>query len=138
MKFLSEFREINSIKALAEKLHIPGLREMNLMEVCGSQTHAIMKYNIEELLPEEISLVHGPGCPVCVTSSEMIDKALYLAKMERTILLTFGDMMRVPGSVKNMSALKSEGTDIRIIYSPLDAVRTAQAENCLLYTSRCV
>lgn len=128
MKFLNEFRDINSIKILMEKFHISGLREMNLMEVCGSQTHAIMKYNIEELLPQEISLVHGPGCPVCVTSSEMIDKALYLAQMEKTILMTFGDMMRVPGSIQNMSALKSRGADIRIIYSPLDAVRTAQKE----------
>ncbi|RPI66135.1 MAG: hydrogenase formation protein HypD, partial [Ignavibacteriales bacterium] len=128
MKFLSEFREKNLIDALLRRIRSSELKKMKIMEVCGSQTHSIMKYNIEELLPDEISLVHGPGCPVCVTPAEMIDKALKLGGMEKNIVLTYGDMMRVPGSYKSLADLKSDGADIRIIYSPLDAVKAASVE----------
>ncbi len=95
------------------------------MEVCGGQTHTIMKYGIEDLLPEEISLIHGPGCPVCVTSVELIDKAIQLAEKDDVTLLTYGDMLRVPGSEKDLLTLKAEGADIRIVYSPLDVLKIA-------------
>jgi hydrogenase expression/formation protein HypD len=125
LKYLDEYRERRSVDFLVERLHRLKLREMKIMEVCGSQTNTIMKYGIEELLPDSIELVHGPGCPVCVTPIDMIDYALDLAAREDIILATYGDMMRVPGSSKNMLEMKSVGADIRIIYSPLDAVRFA-------------
>jgi hydrogenase expression/formation protein HypD len=129
MKYLDEFREFNKVKVLAERirnLNIAG--PVNIMEVCGSQTHTIMKYALEELIPDEINIVHGPGCPVCVTPVEMIDNAMNLAREKDVILSTYGDMMRVPGTAGNMLNLKAEGADIRIIYSPLDAVKLACRE----------
>lgn len=96
------------------------------MEVCGGQTHAIVKFGIDELLPKEISLIHGPGCPVCVTPVELIDQAIGLAAIPNVILCSFGDMLRVPGSNKDLLTAKSEGGDVRIVYSPLDAVRLAR------------
>jgi hydrogenase expression/formation protein HypD len=96
------------------------------MEICGGQTHAIVKYGIDELLPSSITLVHGPGCPVCVTPLEIIDKAVAMAGLKDVIFTSFGDMLRVPGSTKDLFTVKSEGGDVRIVYSPLDAVRLAR------------
>jgi hydrogenase expression/formation protein HypD len=96
------------------------------MEICGGQTHTIVKYGIEELLPRELTLVHGPGCPVCVTPLEIIDKAIRIASRPDVIFSSFGDMLRVPGSTKDLLSVKAEGGDLRIVYSPLDAVRIAQ------------
>ncbi len=96
------------------------------MEICGGQTHAIVKYGIEELLPRSLTLVHGPGCPVCVTPLEMIDKAIAIASRQDVIFTSFGDMMRVPGSEKDLLSVKAEGGDVRMVYSPLDAVKIAR------------
>src|SRR5262249_6818072 len=102
-------------------------RPWTIMEVCGGQTHSIVKYGIDRLLPTEIELVHGPGCPVCVTSLEMIDRAHAIASRPDVIFCSFGDMLRVPGSRGDLLQLKSQGSDVRIVYSPLDAVTLAAA-----------
>ena len=102
-------------------------RPWTLMEVCGGQTHALLRHGIDQLLPETITLIHGPGCPVCVTAMDRIDQALALAQAPRVILCTYGDMLRVPGSGRDLFRVKSDGGDVRIVYSPLDAVRLAQA-----------
>ncbi len=125
MKYQDEYRD----RAAAEKLqrairHIT-TRPWTIMEVCGGQTHTIVKYGIDELLPAGIELVHGPGCPVCVTSLEMIDRAHAIASRSDVIFCSFGDMLRVPGSREDLLTLKSRGSDIRIVYSPLDAVKLA-------------
>ena len=96
------------------------------MEVCGGQTHAIVRYGLDRLLPSEITLIHGPGCPVCVTPIELIDAAIQLAGHSDIILCSFGDMLRVPGSAGDLLGVKAQGGDIRIIYSPLDALDIAQ------------
>ena len=96
------------------------------MEVCGGQTHAIVKFGIDELLPKQITLIHGPGCPVCVTPLEMIDKALEIAARPEVIFSSFGDMLRVPGSTTDLLSVKANGGDVRIVYSPLDAVKLAE------------
>src|SRR5256885_12879578 len=97
------------------------------MEICGGQTHTIVKSGLEDLLPKEITLVHGPGCPVCVTPIELIDKAVAISKRPDAIFCSFGDMLRVPGSSKSLFDVKAEGADVRIVYSPLDAVKLAKA-----------
>jgi len=96
------------------------------MEVCGGQTHSIVKFGIDQLLPKSIELIHGPGCPVCVTPIELIDKALALAARREVIFCSFGDMLRVPGSRKDLLAAKAEGADVRMVYSPLDALKIAK------------
>ena len=96
------------------------------MEVCGGQTHAIVRFGLDEMLPPEITLIHGPGCPVCVTPIEIIDKAVAIAARPEVIFCSFGDMLRVPGSAKDLLTVKSEGGDVRIVYSPLDAVALAR------------
>ncbi|MCI0449288.1 MAG: hydrogenase formation protein HypD, partial [Chlorobi bacterium] len=98
----------------------------NIMEVCGGQTHAIVKFGIDELLPKEINLIHGPGCPVCVTSLELIDKSIEIASKENVIFCSFGDMLRAPGSNKDLFQVKADGGDVRILYSPLDSVKIAK------------
>ena len=98
-----------------------------LMEICGGQTHTIMRYGLDELLPRGIELVHGPGCPVCVTPLEMIDKAVALASRPDVILVSYGDMLRVPGSQSDLLRVKAQGGDVRVVYSPMEAVRIAQA-----------
>jgi hydrogenase expression/formation protein HypD len=125
MKYIDEFRDYEKVRFLINRISEIDAGNIKIMEVCGSQTHTIVKYGLEELLPDRISLIHGPGCPVCVTPIEMIDNALKTAEIGEVILATYGDMMRVPGSEKNMLHLKAEGADIRIIYSPLDAVKLA-------------
>ena len=127
MKFLDEYRD----EALAGKI-VDEIRRMTtkpwvLMEVCGGQTHTIVKYGIDRLLPNEIELVHGPGCPVCVTSLEMIDKAHAIAQRPDVIFCSFGDMLRVPGSDSDLLILKSRGADIRVVYSPIDCLKIARA-----------
>src|SRR5690606_20884222 len=101
--------------------------EWTLMEVCGGQTHAIVRFGIDELLPPQITLLHGPGCPVCVTPLEIIDKALAIAQRPEVIFTSFGDMLRVPGSETDLLASKAQGADVRIVYSPLDALAIAEA-----------
>lgn len=125
MKYIDEYRDGEIVRKLVAKIAGSVTRQWRIMEICGGQTHAIMKYNLTELLPPEITLIHGPGCPVCVTPLEKIDKALALAYEEGTILASFGDMMRVPGSSSDLLKAKAEGADVRVVYSPLDALKTA-------------
>lgn len=127
MKYIDEYRNPDIVHKLAEQIAATVSRKYHIMEICGGQTHAIMKYNLMELLPPEITLIHGPGCPVCVTPMEKIDRALAIASAEKTILTSFGDMMRVPGSESDLLTARAEGCDIRIVYSPLDAVDIAIA-----------
>jgi hydrogenase expression/formation protein HypD len=126
MKFVTEYRDAASAAALAQSIARRVTRPWTLMEICGGQTHSIIKYGIDELLPQEITLVHGPGCPVCVTPIEQIDKALALAARPEVIFCSFGDMLRVPGSHKDLFTIKAAGGDVRILYSPLDAVKLAR------------
>ena len=128
MKFLDEYRDGELAQKLAEEIHRVTTKPWTIMEVCGGQTHAIVKFGIDELLPKHITLIHGPGCPVCVTPLEVIDQALEIAAQPAVIFTSFGDMLRVPGSTTDLLAVKAQGGDVRIVYSPLDAVKLA-AEN---------
>ncbi len=128
MKFLEEYRDQGLARQLAAELQRATTRPWTIMEVCGGQTHAIIKFGIDELLPEKITLIHGPGCPVCVTPLEIIDQALEIAARPEVIFASFGDMLRVPGSSTDLLSVKAHGGDVRIVYSPLDAVKLA-AEN---------
>src|SRR5256712_3901781 len=125
MKYLDEYRDAAAARRLIAAIARTARRPWVLMEVCGGQTHSIVKYGIDELLPPGVELVHGPGCPVCVTSLEMIDRAHAIAARRDVIFCSFGDMLRVPGSRGDLLALKSQGADVRIAYSPLDAVKLA-------------
>jgi hydrogenase expression/formation protein HypD len=127
VKFLDEYREGATATQLARLIRTTVHRPWTLMEVCGGQTHTIVKSGLMDLLPSEITLVHGPGCPVCVTPVELIDKAIAIAALPGTIFCSFGDMLRVPGSSKSLLDVKASGADVRIIYSPLDAVKLARA-----------
>jgi len=126
MKFIDEYRDPAMAKQLAGAIARTVTRPWTLMEVCGGQTHAIVKFGIDELLPSEIRLVHGPGCPVCVTPLELIDKAIQIASRPGVIFCSFGDMLRVPGSERDLLSVKAGGGDVRICYSPLDAVQIAR------------
>ncbi len=126
MKYLDEYRNADAAKRLAAAIARATTRPWNIMEVCGGQTHAILRFGLDEMLPAEINLIHGPGCPVCVTPMEMIDRALAIAARPDVIFCSFGDMLRVPGSAKDLFTVKSEGGDVRIVYSPMDAVSLAQ------------
>lgn len=125
MKYVDEYRNEEMARRCSEQIARLVTRNWNIMEVCGGQTHTIVKYGIDQLLPKEINLVHGPGCPVCVTPLELIDRALAIASRPDVIFCSFGDMLRVPGSKKDLFTVKSEGGDVRIVYSPLDAVKVA-------------
>src|ERR1700736_559099 len=127
MKYLDEYRNEELARKLVGEIRRLVTQPWVLMEVCGGQTHTIVKYGIDHLLPEEIELVHGPGCPVCVTSLEMIDKAHAIAQRPDVIFCSFGDMLRVPGSKVDLLVLKSRGADVRIVYSPIDALKIARA-----------
>jgi hydrogenase expression/formation protein HypD len=127
VKFLSEYRDQKAAEQLAQAIHRKVTRPWTIMEICGGQTHTIVKSGLEDLLPREITLVHGPGCPVCVTPIELIDKAVAIAQRPDTIFCSFGDMLRVPGSMKSLFDVKAEGADVRIVYSPLDALKLARA-----------
>lgn len=126
MKFIDEYRDQDTAKVLSTKIHEIITRPWTIMEICGGQTHTIMKYGIEGLLPENLSIVHGPGCPVCVTPLETIDKAVEIASRENVIFTSFGDMLRVPGSKYDLLSVKANGGDVRMVYSPLDAVKIAE------------
>ncbi|MCX7834101.1 MAG: hydrogenase formation protein HypD [Ignavibacteria bacterium] len=126
MKYLSEFRNPELVKHLSNKIKAITVGNWRIMEICGGQTHSIMKYNLEEFIPEKIKLLHGPGCPVCVTPAVKIDYAINIAKQKNTIIATYGDMLRVPGSEKDLLSAKAEGCDIRMVYSPLEAVSIAE------------
>lgn len=126
MKYIDEYRDAETAKKYAQMIRSLTKHAWTMMEICGGQTHAIVKYGIGHLLPEEITLVHGPGCPVCVTPLEIIDKAIAIAGRSDVIFTSFGDMLRVPGSGKDLLTVKSEGGDVRIVYSPLDALKIAQ------------
>ncbi len=126
MKFLSEYRDQKAAEQLAQAIHNKVTRPWTIMEICGGQTHTIAKSGLEDLLPREITLVHGPGCPVCVTPIELIDKSVAIAARPDVIFCSFGDMLRVPGSTKSLFDAKAEGADVRIVYSPLDALKLAR------------
>jgi hydrogenase expression/formation protein HypD len=126
VKYLDEYRDADVARALVEKIAASVTRPWVLMEVCGGQTHSIVRYGIDRMLPPAIELVHGPGCPVCVTSLEMIDRAHAIARRKDVIFTSFGDMLRVPGSHGDLLSLKGRGADVRVVYSPLDAVRIAR------------
>ena len=127
MKYLDEFSDPELAARLLEEIRQTVTRPWAIMEVCGGQTHTIIRNGIDQLLPAGVELIHGPGCPVCVTPLETIDRALAIAARPDVIFCSFGDMIRVPGSTTDLFRIKSEGGDIRIVYSPLDAVRLAQA-----------
>ncbi|MFN7938095.1 MAG: hydrogenase formation protein HypD [Bryobacteraceae bacterium] len=129
MKYLDEYRDAALVESLAAAIRSTVTRPWTLMEVCGGQTHSILKSGLEAFLPPQVSLVHGPGCPVCVTPAELIDKAVALALRPEVIFTSFGDMLRVPGSARSLFDAKGEGADVRIVYSPLDAVRLAQTNS---------
>ena len=126
MKFLSEYRDQKAAEQLAQQIWKKVTRPWTIMEICGGQTHTIVKNGLEDLLPRDITLVHGPGCPVCVTPIELIDKAVAIAQRPEVIFCSFGDMLRVPGSTKSLFDAKAEGADVRIVYSPLDALKLAR------------
>lgn len=126
MKYVNEFRDAELVHTTLEEIKKTVSRPWVLMEICGGQTHAIKRYGIDQLLPKEIELVHGPGCPVCVTPLELIDKALSIASEKGVIFTSYGDMLRVPGSQRDLFSVRANGGDVRVVYSPLDAVRMAQ------------
>jgi len=126
VKFLSEYRDQKAAEQLSQQIWKKVTRPWTIMEICGGQTHTIVKSGLEDLLPREITLVHGPGCPVCVTPIELIDKAVAIAHRPEVIFCSFGDMLRVPGSSKSLFDAKAEGADVRIVYSPLDALKLAR------------
>lgn len=127
MKFMDEYRDRELSLKVSRALHAKVSRPWTLMEICGGQTHAIVKFGLDELLPRQLTLVHGPGCPVCVTPLEMIDKAISIASRPEVIFCSFGDMLRVPGSRTDLLAVKANGGDVRIVYSPLDALKLARS-----------
>jgi hydrogenase expression/formation protein HypD len=126
MKFVDEYRDRQKAEEYAGAIASITTQPWTIMEVCGGQTHSIVKYGLDQLLPEGIKLIHGPGCPVCVTSIEVIDQAIHLAGQPDIIFCSFGDMLRVPGAEKDLLSVKASGGDIHIIYSPLDALKIAQ------------
>ncbi|MCX7827046.1 MAG: hydrogenase formation protein HypD, partial [Verrucomicrobiae bacterium] len=126
MKFVDEYRDAKSAQRYARVIARMTTRSWTIMEVCGGQTHAIVKFGVDELLPKQLTLVHGPGCPVCVTPVELIDKAIAIASRPEVIFCSFGDMLRVPGTEKDLLSVKAAGGDVRIVYSPLDALKLAK------------
>ncbi|MCB1592315.1 MAG: hydrogenase formation protein HypD [Alphaproteobacteria bacterium] len=126
MKYIDEYRDAEAARHYADAIGEITTKRWTIMEVCGGQTHAIVRFGLLDLLPEKIRLVHGPGCPVCVTPLEKIDKALELAARPDVIFCTFGDMIRVPGSASDLQRVRAEGGDVRVVYSPLDCLSVAQ------------
>lgn len=126
MKYLSEYRDGDVVNEYLTELKKISSKPWTIMEICGGQTHSLVKNGILSLLPENITMVHGPGCPVCVTPLHLIDKAVYLAEEKNVILCSYGDMLRVPGSKKSLLEAKANGADVRILYSPLEAVKLAK------------
>jgi hydrogenase expression/formation protein HypD len=126
MKHLAEYRDETAVRTVLDEIRRITTRPWTIMEICGGQTHSIMRHGLDQLLPQEITLVHGPGCPVCVTPLELIDKAIALGSRPDVILASFGDMLRVPGSERDLFAVKAAGGDVRVVYSPLDALKLAR------------
>ncbi len=126
MRYVSEYRDAGLVRGVLEDIRRAATRPWVLMEICGGQTHAIVRHGIDQLLPPEIELVHGPGCPVCVTPLELIDKALAIASQPGVIFTSYGDMLRVPGSGRDLFSVRASGGDVRVVYSPLDAVKIAR------------
>ena len=126
MKYLDEFSDPELARKLIDEIKATTSQRWSIMEVCGGQTHSIIRHGIDQLLPDTIEMIHGPGCPVCVTPLEIIDKALEIASRPDVIFCSFGDMLRVPGSEKDLFQVKSEGGDVRVVYSPLDALTVAR------------
>ena len=126
MKYVDEYRDAAAVHAVLDQIRATITRPWVLMEICGGQTHSILRHGIDQLLPPELELVHGPGCPVCVTPLELIDQALAIASRPEVIFCSFGDMLRVPGSEKDLFRVKAQGGDVRVLYSPLDALKIAQ------------
>lgn len=126
MKYIDEYRDPERVARLSEAIRENTKHSWNIMEICGGQTHSIAQYRLEEMLPEKIHLLHGPGCPVCVTPIEIIDRAIAIAKMDNVIFCSFGDMMRVPGSHEDLLQVKARGAEVRMLYSPLDALEIAR------------
>ncbi len=127
MKYLDEFRSPEDAKRITEAIHRTVTRTWAVMEVCGGQTHSIVRFGIDQMLPEQVNLIHGPGCPVCVTPVELIDKALAIAARPEVIFCSFGDMLRVPGTATDLFRVKAGGGDVRVVYSPMDALKLAMA-----------
>lgn len=127
MKFINEYRDAVTAQQYAAAIAQITTQPWTIMEICGGQTHSIVKFGIDELLPQEITLIHGPGCPVCVTPIELIDLAVAIASLPDIIFCSFGDMLRVPGSHADLLTVKAQGGEIRIVYSPLDVLKIAQA-----------
>ncbi|MCX5071664.1 hydrogenase formation protein HypD [Streptomyces sp. NBC_00513] len=126
MKYIEEFQDPELARRLLDDIHATVTRPWALMEVCGGQTHTIIRHGIDQLLPDQVELIHGPGCPVCVTPLEVIDKALEIASRPDVIFCSFGDMLRVPGTGRDLFQVRSEGGDVRVVYSPLDALKIAR------------
>ena len=126
MKYVTEYRDADMVKGVLEEIHRTVTQPWVVMEICGGQTHSIVRHGIDQLLPSEIELVHGPGCPVCVTPLELIDKAIAIAARPEVIFTSYGDMLRVPGSERDLFSVRALGGDVRVVYSPLDAVKLAQ------------
>ena len=127
MKYIDEYRDEAIVRSLAARITRQTTRPWSLMEICGGQTHTIMRYGLQELLPDGIQLVHGPGCPVCVTPLEVVDKAIEIASRPEVTFASYGDMLRVPGSRSDLFHVRAGGGDVRIVYSPMDAVKLARA-----------
>jgi hydrogenase expression/formation protein HypD len=125
MRFIDEYRDAAAARGYAQAIHRITTQSWTIMEVCGGQTHSIVKFGIDELLPSAVTLVHGPGCPVCVTPVELIEKATEIASTPNVLFCSFGDMLRVPGISKDLLSVKAAGGDVRIVYSPLDALKLA-------------
>ncbi len=128
MKYIDEFNDPELAKRLLDDIHATVTQPWALMEVCGGQTHSIIRHGIDQLIPDQVEMIHGPGCPVCVTPLELIDKALEIASRPDVIFCSFGDMLRVPGSGRDLFRIKSEGGDIRVVYSPMDALKIAREQ----------
>jgi len=126
MKHVSDYRDAELVKGLLQELHETMTKPWVVMEICGGQTHAFVRHGIDQLLPEQLTLVHGPGCPVCVTPLELIDKAIAIASRREVIFTSYGDMLRVPGTARDLFSVRAEGGDVRVVYSPLDAVQIAR------------
>jgi hydrogenase expression/formation protein HypD len=126
MKYVTEYRDAKLVRGVVDEISRTVTRPWVIMEICGGQTHSIVRYGLDQILPPSIELVHGPGCPVCVTPLELIDKALMIASQPDVIFCSYGDMLRVPGSDRDLFSVKAAGGQVRVVYSPLDAVEIAR------------
>ncbi len=126
MKYITEYRDARRVREVLDEIHRITTRPWRLMEVCGGQTHSIIRHGIDQLLPQQITMIHGPGCPVCVTPQEMIDRAIAIAGLPGAILVSFGDMLRVPGSRGDLFQVRARGGDVRVVYSPLECLAIAE------------